>query len=166
MHNLPFKRIIKQIEVEVTDSGFRSEVKNLAFIFNDLIDWSDDKIVTTAEGVYIRFSDFQDDSFYKNTGIKESTAEVDLQKITELTMASMDFDLTLTTELAMKEYLQACNNFKTILEIFRITSNNQCLRTKDFKNEELIIYSNNKFIYRASCDKIRKIIIGKTQNVP
>ena len=81
-------------------------------------------------------------------------------------MASLDFDLTLTTELAMKEYLQACNNFKTILEIFRITSNNQCLRTKDFKNEELIIYSNNKFIYRASCDKIRKIIIGKTQNVP
>jgi len=36
-----------------------------------------------VEGVYNRFSDFLDDSFYKNTGIVGGTSDVNLKEISE-----------------------------------------------------------------------------------
>jgi hypothetical protein len=105
-----------------------------------------------------------DDSFYKNTNIIEGTSNVNLKEITELTLASLDFDLRLETELAKKEFLQSCQNFKSILEVFRISTKDEFMSTKDFKGNQLIIYSKNKHLYKAECYNVGRIIIGKRDN--
>ena len=88
-----------------------------------------------------------DDSFYKNTGIVGGTSDVNLKEISELTLASLDFDLRLETELAKQEYLQSCQNFKTAIEVFRFGTDNVYLQTKDFKGNQLVIYSKNKYLF-------------------
>lgn len=39
VHNCPFRRIMKQVEFEVTDTGFNSQSKNLNFIFSNSLNW-------------------------------------------------------------------------------------------------------------------------------
>jgi len=91
----------------------------------------------------------------------EGTSNVNLKEITELTLASLDFDLRLETELAKKEFLQSCQNFKSILEVFRISTKDAFMSTKDFKGNQMIIYSKNKHLYKAECYNVERIIIGK-----
>jgi len=102
------------------EDGFTSDEKNLNFIYKANEDWCSTKIMTTVERVYIKFAVYSkpDDMFYKHTGIEESTDQVDLKQIAELTLASPDFDLKIETDLARKEFEQSCQNFKVILEVF------------------------------------------------
>ena len=163
VHSCPFSRIMRRGEFKVIEEGFISNEKNLNFIYKKNEDWCGTKIMSTVEGVYLKFADFSstDDLFYKHTGIEESTDQVDLKQIAELTLSSLDFDLRLETDLARKEFEQSCQNFKVILEVFRLATNNQYLLTKNFKNKKLVVYSKSKYLYKADCTELNDIVIPK-----
>ena len=163
IHSCPFRRIMKRVDFRLTEEGFTNDEENLSFIYKANEDWCNTKIISTVEGVYIKFADFSntDDLFYKHTGIEESTDQVDLKQIAELTLASLDFDLRLETDLARKEFEQSCQNFKVILEVFRLATDNQYLLTKNFKGKVLVIYSKSKYLYKAECMDLNDIVIQK-----
>ncbi len=161
VHNCPFKRVIKHEEFEYLRNTFISAKLNLNFIYSGQSDLCRNKIMKTVEGVYLKFSDFKDDSFYINTGMQEEIKHVDLKKITELTLASLDFDITKESEETQKQIKLACNNFKTSIEIFGQNIANKYLRIKDYEGRELILFAKDQRVYRPNCVDIKRIQIRR-----
>lgn len=79
---------------------------NLGFILTGELELGKDNLMPTAERVYLRFNDYQDDSFYKNTAIIEKNKEVNLKEISELILAILDFDLRIESENSKKLFRQ------------------------------------------------------------
>ena len=161
VHRCPFKRIIKHQEFEYRSKGFSSQRLNVNFIYAGQSDLCKDKIMKTKEGVYLKFSDFKDDSFYRHTGISEETKNVDLRQITELTLASLDFDITKESEETQKQIKISCNNFKASIEIFGQNIQNKYLKIKDYEGKELILFAKEQRVYRPNCVDIKRIQIRK-----
>jgi len=79
--------------------------KNWNFLYSTTLNWCGDKIFSTAEGVYIRFSDFLDDYFYKNTNIIEGGHDL------------LDYEYNLKTNIFLITFIElsiASNHLQNI----------------------------------------------------
>jgi hypothetical protein len=74
----------------------------------------------------------------------------------DLALADEDFRALELIEDERVTLFRECNLFRTQLSLFSF-SDNAFLRIKDFKENELILYTMNSQVYKPSCEKISKI---------
>ncbi len=88
---------------------------------------------------------------------------VDTRGLLDLNLADEDFraiDLIMDKKATL---LRECNLFRTQLNLFSLAENS-FLRIKDFKKNELILYTLGSQIYKPRCVKISKIKLVKSDN--
>jgi hypothetical protein len=102
----PFRRIIKNTEFQYVDGGFTSVRHNLRFQPQKVETWCGHKLILTKEGLYVKCG-IINDAFYKSTDLP-AKEEVDLKRITELTLATIDYGMVVETEDTKRQKEIAC----------------------------------------------------------
>ncbi len=77
----------------------------------------------------------------------------------DLALADEDFRALELIEDERVTLFRECNLFRTQLNLFSF-SENSFLRIKDFKENELILYTMNSQVYKPSCFIISSIQLG------
>ena len=162
IHKCPFRRAIKQTRFEIVDGnspGFKTS--EFFFSFVKEVSHCDATLISTKEGVLLKFSDFINDAFYKGTGINETEKTKDLKEIIELTLGTIDRLEELQNEEEMDMFKRSCSNFETSLKLFSLTDK-KTLRINDFNQVEWIFYSNGEGqIFIGDCYNVSYIKIMK-----
>ena len=154
-HKCPFRRIMKQTDFEMinTDNpGFKTSYfqHELFFSFAEQVTYCDSKIISTKEGVFMKFSDSTQNEFYEKTSYNEAPNFQD-NEIMKLTLAETNAVENLQNEEKLDIFKSSCNNFEISLRLFSHTRKNT-LRIKDFNKRESVFYSDSEGqIYKGEC---------------
>jgi hypothetical protein len=162
IHECPFKRIIKQTNFKIEEDGFTSSELNLNFVFNKEVSQCGFTLMKMMEGVYIKLSNLHDDQFFKKTGNLSDQETIDLKKITELTLASLDF-VTKTQQQDIKEAFELnCKIFQNNIRMLASRSTHEYFYITDMNGNEILLYAHNGFVYNPECYYFPYMRVRKT----
>ena len=153
----PFKRVSIGF-FDAIGSILMERTQKLGFQLKSIEHHCGYEFLYTTEGLYIA-------SIYASNliNLEKFDTYVDTRGLLDLNLADEDFraiDLIMDEKATL---LRECNLFRTQLNLFSLAENS-FLRIKDFKKNELILYTLGSQIYKPRCLKISKIKLVRSDN--
>ena len=153
----PFKRVSIGF-FDAIGSILMERTQKLGFQLKSIEHHCGYEFLYTTEGLYIA-------SIYASNliNLEKFDTYVDTRGLLDLNLADEDFraiDLIMDEKVTL---LRECNLFRTQLNLFSLAENS-FLRIKDFKKNELILYTLGSQIYKPRCLKISKIKLVRSDN--
>ena len=151
----PFTRVSNKITFEFDETGtFESEENHLLFKFSQFSRHCKDvMMMRTTEGLYLSYQRLV------LLTVDDTARPKDSKALTELILADRDFETDITIikihELAQIE----CTIFRNSLTFISF-AHNKYVKIKDYKGNDIIIYSNFGNIYRPMCVDVDKFTIA------
>ena len=152
--NCPFKRILKNVEFEVSTLTFFSKKHNLAFKFRGVQEYCETKIIKTYEGAYLTSNN--NEHFYQKTDLPDNDNNVDLLRMVELNLASIDYSTINARTDSKNLFKKQCTVFESLVNSASI-ANDKYFKFKDYRNNDLILYSLYGEIYKPECVNVNEI---------
>ena len=164
IHRCPFRRILTQTPFDVNRDGFTSNQHNVNFIFHKTERHCNQVLLKMVEGVYILFKNSDSENFFDKTGRNDNETVPDLREVEELTMASLDFVSKEEGTFKREAYELSCKIFQDSLKMLSQNANNEYVKIRDHRNNEMILFVNNGFIYKPTCSTFEIIKFKRTSS--
>ena len=150
----PFRRVINNAEFVINALSLTNEHHGMAFQYRGSKNFCGTPMIYTYEGAYITKGN--NDHFYQKTDLPSDNFQANLDSMVQLNLASIDYS-TIESRLE-NEYIfkTQCSIFEDLLYVATI-ANDKYFKFKDFKNNDIIIYSLYGELYRPECLSIDRI---------
>ena len=158
----PFRRVIRNINFEIIDKSFLAKQHNIVLKFKSTEKHCGHQLIKTVEGPFLRFEE-QDHSFFNQSDFSESEPDVvDLKKLFQLTLATIDYGRVLEISDLRKVFHFQCQMFKSLIDSFTL-KHDQYAKFTDIRGEEIIFYTIFGELYEPKCVRIDTVfLVSKT----
>ena len=157
----PFRRLIKNVPFKIDNITIYSTDHNLAFRFRSIVNYCDTKMIRTYEGAFLMKGNNED--FYKQTDLPAEDNNIRSLRLTELSLASLDYTAVESRQNMKYLFRTQCRIFEALLYSASYT-NDRYFVLKDYKGNEVTLYSLNNQLFKPVCSKVTDIYFEKSTN--
>ena len=159
----PFRRVMKNVEFEILTDGILSKEHNIYLQFKSMTKYCDHELFESVEGLYFKH-ELNNDSFYKQSSIDENLS-VDIKSITELSLATLDFN-SKSEESDVKEiYNTQCSNLIALIKVFALKQDEFMSFNQDSdKGRSITLYSQAGNVYEPDCESFDSFQISRSND--